>query len=695
MILDPRLVVFLAPRRRAVLFALKGIIAMCLSLYLALFFQLERPYWALISAVFLQVRPETGLVIEKGLCQIGGTLVGGAMGLLILATLLPYPALALGALTLWIGLNAGFSAWMRQANFIYGFAMAGVTASLVVVLSIANPDQVSSAGIFQVAYARVSEIILGALCATLVSSMLWPVRVSQLLNRHARSALNQTLSYMELELDPAGTHSLRHGQADTLLQGVFALNDDSSAVLYEGSYGPGLARAATLICHKTLSLVARIRVFGRLMRNHGDLLTPALETLVTDLRSTVRFMRQVDNGADALARAHQFRRQLKQQQQAQRDDAPALQRRLYQVAMNLAGDLIVALEAHHALKHSEKVQLRPPSLKAYRDLPIALAVGLRSALVFLLAALLWVSTASSMAIMLMIMPVIFTILFARLPAPDKVLRRAAFSSIIAAPVALFFTLPLLAQSSGDFLLLAMAVGAPLFLGLIAISDPQTLPFGLGFCTPFVLLVQPGDTPNFATAQVASNGLAVTTGIILAYLMFRLITPPRGGGLRQRLLRQTTDDLVRLNDPGFTHNEEWFNARMADRLRWLTVCDHALPEQQRYFTDLGLTGLNLGQVSFWVQSRLSPYQNARLAGAAGHWQRALARAYEQAARGHEDGEFRQASQALLNALAHSGEHNPRRLAQMRGAMERMALTFSRVAERFADSSIPSQEGKKAL
>ncbi len=52
------------------LFALKGIIAMSLALYLSMLMQLERPYWALISAVFLQVRPETGLVIEKACARL-------------------------------------------------------------------------------------------------------------------------------------------------------------------------------------------------------------------------------------------------------------------------------------------------------------------------------------------------------------------------------------------------------------------------------------------------------------------------------------------------------------------------------------------------------------------------------------------------------------------------------------------------
>ena len=63
MTLDSRLATILTPDRQSLLFALKGILAMALALWLAMLMQLERPYWALISAVFLQIRPETGLVI--------------------------------------------------------------------------------------------------------------------------------------------------------------------------------------------------------------------------------------------------------------------------------------------------------------------------------------------------------------------------------------------------------------------------------------------------------------------------------------------------------------------------------------------------------------------------------------------------------------------------------------------------------
>ena len=57
----------LTPKGDAVKFAIKGVLAMALALYVAMFFNLDRPYWALIGAIFLQMRPESGLVIEKGM----------------------------------------------------------------------------------------------------------------------------------------------------------------------------------------------------------------------------------------------------------------------------------------------------------------------------------------------------------------------------------------------------------------------------------------------------------------------------------------------------------------------------------------------------------------------------------------------------------------------------------------------------
>ena len=122
--------------------------------------------------------------------------------------------------------------------------------------------------------------------------------------------------------------------------------------------------------------------------------------------------------------------------------------------------------------------------------------------------------------------------------------------------------------------------------------------------------------------------------------------------------------------------------MADRLRWLTVCDKALPASRRHYTDLGLTGLNLGQVSLWIHSRIPAQPSPALQSAAADWQHALASAYQLSAFGKTDVRFKQASDNLLTAMANTPSITHRQQQQIAGALERINLTFPRLAERLA-------------
>ena len=125
--------------------------------------------------------------------------------------------------------------------------------------------------------------------------------------------------------------------------------------------------------------------------------------------------------------------------------------------------------------------------------------------------------------------------------------------------------------------------------------------------------------------------------------------------------------------------------MADRLRWLTICDKALPEERRHFTDLGLTGLNLGQVSLWVQGRINTQSSPALQDSAAQWQQSLADAYQACARGHCDDRFRADSERLKTAMAEAGNMEQRNQELIAGAVERIALTFERMAARLAGTA----------
>ncbi len=147
----PLLPQLLTPDRSSVIFAVKGVIAMAMALFVSMSLGLERPYWALVSAIFLQIRPESGLVIEKAICQVAGSVVGGLVGILILAFLVPYPYLALASLALWVGLNSAAATMVHSRNFTYAFAMSAMTAGLVVTMVMVETSTADSEAVFQIA----------------------------------------------------------------------------------------------------------------------------------------------------------------------------------------------------------------------------------------------------------------------------------------------------------------------------------------------------------------------------------------------------------------------------------------------------------------------------------------------------------------------------------------------------------------
>lgn len=656
---------------------------MIISLYVAMWMDLDRPYWALVSAVFLQVRPEAGMVLEKTVSQIFGTLLGGAFALIVLHHFGAYPEIALFCLAVWLWCNSSVSAFVRRINSIYFFAMASVTPCIIILLTMAQPATVSSESIFDIAQSRISELIVGSVCAMFVAVFLWPQRVENVLVKHARSAINQTMDYLTLELDPDGSHEARHSNIEQVLQSLTALNDDSSAVKFEGPSGPGKSRAATVICNKTLSLIAVIQIFGRLQRNNPELLSDNMLSLLGQLRGDLALIGSLDSFDECYEIAQKQRRNWSNLFESQA--LTSLEFRLCKTARELASDLVVILRAYRALVRGESSTLKAESLKPHRDWLVALTNGFRTFLVFSLGATLWVGTGSPAAIMLMILPVIFSIMFARL-APvivTRAIRGIIIGACVAIPVAIFYALNLIAQSSGDFAVLVMILALPLFLGLMQLSNLATIPYGIGFCIPFVVLVQPANdmTHSLNIDFTASSALAILSGVMVLYWVFRLFAGPGAVWMQQRLLSVTYQDLLKLGTPGY--DEEWFNSRMSDRLLRLTSYEQNITTGYRTLTDLGLTGLNLGHVSLSLQRLMTGMSEHSLTQIKRLWQQALAESFLAASRGDKRDHLATINQRILEKLRSEGapEEN---LALMHGIFTRLHYTFQRTADMIQNS-----------
>lgn len=676
MALHPLAAQLLMPNRQAVIFASKGVISMALALFVSMYLQLDRPYWALVSAVFLQIRPESGLVIEKALCQIFGSVVGGLVGILILAFLMPYPILALGCLTAWIGLNSAASSMVHNANYIYAFAMAGMTAALVVVLVMANASTASSQTVFAVAQARISEITVGALCAMLVSQLLWPVSVKDSLRDHARTVINQSLQYLILELGSISTHKQRHVHSDQVFEAMVALNDDSSAVSYEGPEGPGRGRAANLLCHKILSLLAVAQILGRFQRNQADMVSPAFAALLKLMRHYFEQIASATSYAAAYPLAQELRREMLEHRAAYENESPVVSR-LTQAALDLVADLVMILRAYNALEEYDRTLLKSARLQNYRDPLIGAVNGFRTAVVFVLGAFVWIQTASPAAIMMMVMPVVFSMMFARFPlqAVTVMLQRILMGVLVAIPVALFVGLGILSHSSRDFEMLILVLAGPYFVGLLVLANRPTLPYGMGFCIPFTIIVQPSNHMVFQVDSALSTALGLLVGISVLYWVFKLITPLDSDFMQRRLLRATANDLLHIEQ----HNDpvSWFNARMGERLLRLANYDQSKGSDERYMTALGLTGLHLGHVVLRVRALIPSSGHPEIDSSLQHWQKSLTETYLASAEGVFNEAFVKACSAL-SAVIQQDSNDKQLAALLDGIFQNLTVSFERTA-----------------
>lgn len=127
----------LAPNMRAVQFALKTLLGGGLALWLALRWGLEQPAWALMTA-FIVAQPLSGMVVQKGLARLLGTLVGTVMSVLFIGLFAQTPWLFLLALALWLALCTACSTLLRSA-WAYAFVLAGYTVAIIALPAVDHP----------------------------------------------------------------------------------------------------------------------------------------------------------------------------------------------------------------------------------------------------------------------------------------------------------------------------------------------------------------------------------------------------------------------------------------------------------------------------------------------------------------------------------------------------------------------------
>lgn len=671
--LPPGLAVFLTPSATSLQFAIKGGVAMAVALYISFLLNFDRPYWTLISAIFLQIRPQSGQVIEKGMFQLIGTVVGGSIGLLMMALFVQAPPLALGCMTLLVFLLATMSSMTHNFNFTYLCAMTAVTMNLIVVLTLSTT--VSSQHIFEVAVQRVSEIGIGAICATLSSMLLWPQHVQKQMTAHANDVILKTLQTMQLHLEPEDERKDRHGSLVAAINAVELLEADANPVVYEGPTGLGRARAAHLLSQKTLSLIAEIQVLGHVVHEHPDWINEELERLFEAVREAIAEGIKEKDPSKRRQLFVDLRKEMANVSESRLHTA--LQHRAVQALRESLQQLLVMHDAARAVGDARNVKLKARRISRYYDVLLAVTIGMRSACMFAIGCILWIATGWDVAFLIMVLPVVFSIMFAQRPA-RMALRAVMVGALIAIPVTLITSGIMLASAPGDYEILVLCFIAPMMLVLPGFSSPPTIGYALGFCLTHIIMTLPSNQQTYALDSALERGLAIVLGVLMLYTLFRIIRDPGPLMMRRRLISSTAGDLAALSLESHDDAETWLNGRMIGRIQRLAAMND--DDSHRNLIEQGLLGLNLGHAIIKQAHRMTlEGDNPRLRAVMRRWQESLARAYQASAWGiNDDGRFIELSRLMYQLLRDIPDFSRSRLRLFEGLCYRIALSLRRNA-----------------
>lgn len=570
-----RLAWLYAPPADAVMFALRLCIAMAAALYLSMWLQLDRPYWAALE-VAVMMQPIPGMAVVRGFARTIGTIIAGCVGLVIVAFFAQSLVLSAVALALWVSLCSFFASLFRN-NLSYGFAIAGFLTGITVVLShtLNQPP-------FQIALARTSECVLAAIVASVVNVLLTPPIAArgyfseriQLLQ-----ALGDELARLAAPETGAGTDASAdddpHAALNALARQALALEQKRRYAVYESPRFGNFNRLARHLDYDLLALISSISSLHIYIANRagtidtealGELQEPA-EMMRHHPEQPLRIKQSLDDAYERMfARAKAP--DVGQGRERRLADWAVLSRAL-DLASRLRGaivkhDLLIA-ERWQPTGDDESIRTR---FSRSVDVKHALRNALRTLVAVSIGATIWVNFHDQLpAVLVLILLSALTTILATVPNPVAAaggFGKGLAVAAVAAFVVDFFFIP---QATG-FAMLMLCILPVVFLGGLAMATPSptvALPGRISIVMFSILVhVQNSATPAFTTYIQILLGISMAVGLTM--LSFNLILPVSP---RQRLREQLAGVFDELTH-GKRLSRPQFETRMYDRLNQLSM-----------------------------------------------------------------------------------------------------------------------------
>ncbi|WP_086869377.1 FUSC family protein [Kosakonia pseudosacchari] len=547
-------------------YALRNGIAMCLALTVAYYLDLDEPYWAMTSTAVVSF-PTVGGVISKSLGRIAGSLLGASAALIIAGQTLNDPWLFLFAMAAWIGFCTWACAQFTN-NVAYAFQLAGYTAAII---AFAMVDVTDITELWDIAQARVCEVILGILCGGMMMMILpgnadGTTLLSALKKMHAR-----LLEHASLLWQPETTDAIRTAHESVIGQ-ILTTNLLRIQAFWSHYRFRRQNSLLTWLLHQQLRMTSVISSLRRMLLNWPDApenLRPVLEQLLselahprTDALTVARLIAPLVPGIRDDYRHHAFWQRLR-----------------YFCRLYLTSSRWLA-RVENASPVSSYTPPRSPGLMRDTDNAEALWSGIRTFCALSLVGAWSINTQWESGSAALTLAAISCVLYSVSPAPFNSLALLLRTLILLSLFSFMVKFGLMVQISELTVFLLFLFPLLTTLQLLKLQMPKLAGLWgqlIVFMGSFIAVTNP---PVYDFANFLNDNLAKISGVALAWLAFAVLRPGSDARKSRRhirtLRRSFVDQLSRMPQLSehefesvvYHHISQLSHSQDAQARRWL-------------------------------------------------------------------------------------------------------------------------------
>ncbi|MGQ8705325.1 FUSC family protein [Serratia sp. TSA_198.1] len=508
-------------------YALRNSLAMCLSLWVAFVLNLDEPYWALTSAAVVSF-PTVGGVISKSIGRIIGSLLGAAASVAIAGHCLNDPWLFTLFIATWIGLCTYISNHY-QNNVSYAFALAGYTAAIIAFGTVNVTD---TQQIFDIAQARVCEVITGILCGGVMMMILPSTSDGEALLTSLRRMHLRLLEHAAMLWQPEITAQMRTSHEGVIGQ-ILTMNLLRIQAFWSHYRLRRQNNVLNYMLHQQLRLTSVISSLRRMLLNwpdHPANLAAVLDQLLTELRAPA---------------TNKYRLARILQQIAPQDPTDYRHRAFW---LRLRHFCWLYLRCSRWLQRLEGAtpvsDIQPPrvtSLARHTDSYEAAYNGLRTFLCIIIGCAYWINTQWDAGSSALTLTAISCVLYSSTPSPINSITTLLKAVLLLSVACFVVKFGLMIQIDDFWVFCAFLFPILVTLQMIKLQNPPYAALWgqlIVFMGSFLTVTNP---PSYDYQSFLNDNIGKIVGVLFAGLAFQILRPSSDKRKSRRIIRALRRD----------------------------------------------------------------------------------------------------------------------------------------------------------